>query len=537
MKNPYRLFLWLTVLGAVILCLPQINFYDQLSQGDHGRDLYAAQAALRGELPYQDYWWVYGPLMPYYFALFYKLTGGTIVSFLIGKLVLKVLCALFFYLGAATLIAPSIAFLGAMWFTQSQQDFFFTFNHLGGITVQMAILFFLFSYIKNQNLKQLWIALGLVFVYCLIKINFGLAALLAVLAAAAGSDFIFKTPFSAEKKKFYVAALGLPVAVFIVYWLLLKNLPFYAIRQCMPYFGDDQPHHLSPLQTIPYYFSQHWFTFIHHPLPLTFGLIIHSGTIISAYLLLKHKITGEYRTRLLLCLALLGVYFVLNFHEFAVSGVWYRSFWSLPFTFVFHIIMMATAFAILPVIVRRVIWVFFIVMMLLGVVASFFGTAQRKIPPAYLGGPHGKVYLGNEYQWTQTVNAVSSFLNENLKDDELFFALPYDCIYYYMTEKPSPTRQLIFFDHIKIPTEQEISIIKDLKNKKVKYVLISNRMASPELGLGTFGKTYCPLLYSYIMNNFEPHAREGGDWQKDPGWGHNHGVMIFKRKSPQPVKD
>ena len=62
---------------------------------------------------------------------------------------------------------------------------------------------------------------------------------------------------------------------------------------------------------------------------------------------------------------------------------------------------------------------------------------------------------------------VTDFLNTTLKKDDLFFALPYDCLYYYLTGKESPTRQLIFFDHIKIPPQQEISVIKELESNKI----------------------------------------------------------------------
>src|SRR5882724_3524336 len=129
-RRMHIIFLVFTAVAGIIFTLPHYNFQELLSQGDHGRDLYAAQEILRGKLPYKDFWWVYGPLMPYYYAFFYKFAGGSIFSFLLGKLVLKTTCAAFFYLAAETVMAPSVAFLGALWFAQGQQEFFFTFNHV-----------------------------------------------------------------------------------------------------------------------------------------------------------------------------------------------------------------------------------------------------------------------------------------------------------------------------------------------------------------------------------------------------------------------
>ena len=104
---------------------------------------------------------------------------------------------------------------------------------------------------------------------------------------------------------------------------------------------------------------------------------------------------------------------------------------------------------------------------------------------------------------------VTDFLNTTLKKDDLFFALPYDCLYYYLTGKESPTRQLIFFDHIKIPPEQEISVIRELEKNRIGYVLMSNRIISNETGLGIFGKTYCPLwpIYRQILYALDPPGR------------------------------
>ena len=77
-------FLILSVLYTIIYVWPELNFQDMLAQGDHGRDLYAFEAVLKGQLPYKDFWWVYGPIMPYYYGLFYKISGFHITSILAG---------------------------------------------------------------------------------------------------------------------------------------------------------------------------------------------------------------------------------------------------------------------------------------------------------------------------------------------------------------------------------------------------------------------------------------------------------------------
>ena len=82
-------FLIFTLLAGIFILAPQRDFQLFLAQGDHGRDLYCFKATLDGQLPYRDYWWVYGPLMPFYYSLFLKFFGIQVPSILLGKIVLN----------------------------------------------------------------------------------------------------------------------------------------------------------------------------------------------------------------------------------------------------------------------------------------------------------------------------------------------------------------------------------------------------------------------------------------------------------------
>ena len=531
---------------SALFAWPELNFQDLLSQGDHGRDLYAFDAVTHGKLPYKDFWWVYGPLMPYYYGLFFKVFGVHITSVLLGRAILVVACSTFFYLAAACLMSPGLAFLASAWFTQGRQEFFFTYNHIGGIVAELVIGWCLLSYIKDASMRYLWMALISVFILGLIKINFGLAGLVGIMLSVLWIDFSRRRPFDDQKKKFFVCAAALvPLGLAIIYWLLLKDLPLYAIRQCMPYFGDDQPYHASPLMVIPYFLTQQWLSLIHSirdwqplflfygpPLPIgiIFTIILHGCTLLSVYLLISRRVEKNYRQEILLALAIIGIFFVVYFHEFLVSGVWYRNYWSGPFLELFHFVMIAVVFTFIPKFLRILILIFLWRLVIIGIVAHIGIIQSQKQPYRYLTMDRGHIYVGNEPQWTDTVNRITEFLNTTLKKDDAFFAMPYDCLYYYLTGKASPTRQLIFFDHIKIPQQQDIAVIKELENNSISYILMSSRIISDEKGLGVFGKTYCLLLSQYVQDNFVPVIRQGGNWNQPPGWANNHGVIILKRK-------
>src|SRR5882724_8587296 len=139
-RRMHIIFLVFTAVAGIIFTLPHYNFQELLSQGDHGRDLYAAQEILKGKFPYKDFWWVYGPLMPYYYAACFKFFGVHIPSMLLGKVILNVLAGTFFFLAFAEIFPPIAACLGAIWLMAFHSDFFFTYNHAGGIAVMMAAI-------------------------------------------------------------------------------------------------------------------------------------------------------------------------------------------------------------------------------------------------------------------------------------------------------------------------------------------------------------------------------------------------------------
>jgi len=127
------------------------------------------------------------------------------------------------------------------------------------------------------------------------------------------------------------------------------------------------------------------------------------------------------------------------------------------------------------------------------------------------------------------VESTHKYLEDSLGEDEQFFALPFDPIFYFLTAKKSPVRQLIFFEHKNITLDQERKIIAQLEAQSINTILVSNRSHSPHEGLGTLGKEYCPLISEYILENFEP-ILFIGDWVSPAGWAWQYGVKIYKRK-------
>ena len=530
MKNKNLFFLILTVLSSGLLFYLYIDYQSALAQGDHGRDLYAFAATLRGEVPYRDYWWVYGPLMPYYYGLFFKFLGINIPSILLGKLFLNLLAGVFFYLSLALMISPVFAYLGVLWFWTFQPDFFFTYNHAGGIAMLLAATYCLFAYIKTHRTAYLFAGLLSIFLLGLIKFNFGVMALVIFLSSVFMIDRAAPIPPTPAKRQFYIFALFIvPPILLFIYAALLYDLPNYEIRECFPYLKEDQQYYIPLFKGLSTWIKMILGNVVASWQNSLFGLLV-IGSMLQTFNRLFSKTTDKKtKIQVILAIMVLCLFYSASLHEFIRSGVLYRSYWARPFSMLLIFLCIGFAIKNFPQMIKLAVGAFLVFLLGQYWIAQVPFVTQQKSPEQYLAHEKGKVFLGNSPAWIDTILKTTEYLQTHLGKDELFFALPYDPIYYYLTGKQSPTRQLIFFDHIHIPPEQELKIIAELEQKKVNYILLSNRMDSSEAGLGTFGVSYGKLLKEYIVNHFSQEATFG-TWNQPAGWAWNHGTMILKRK-------
>ncbi len=470
--------------------------------------------------------------MPYYYSLFLKFFGISFLSAGIGQCVLLFICQLMVYLTLSLTIAPALAFLASIWFLIFYNNIIITYNHIGGVTVLLAITYCLFLYLKEQKFKYQISGYILIGLLCLIKINFGLVALIVFLFSSHLINRTLSHSWSAQNKKIQISLiLSILLLTFLIYYFLLRGLPLYAIRQCLPYLSADQPYNISPIDSLSSLLASIFKNIFSDISNFSFAVIILACLVQTAVAIKTKQLAGKTRDLFLLSVIILSIFYTANLHEFLLSGVIYRYWWATPFSILLIFIIIGKAIESLNKIVRLLIYsmlIFLIAVSLLNMTTSF---RQTKNPNQYFSQDKGKIYIGNDLDWQNTVNQTINFLKHNLAKDELFFAAPYDPLYYFLTGKDSPTRQLIFFEHINIPSEQEKEIIADLEKKQVNWIVLSSRMNSAEPGLGTLGLTYCPLIGKYIKENFEA-VVQFGDWMHPPGWAWNHGTAILKRKIP-----
>ncbi len=522
----------LLIFLAIIIHLPQLDFWPAIVQGDLGRDLYAFCRTQHGDLPYRGYFYQYGPLMPYYYAVFNILFGVNITSVLYGVILLDVLAGMLIYLILIRWTTPVTAILGASWFWLFYEKIIFNFNHIGAVPLILINVYLLIKFYESPRIWVFWGVVATVFILLLIKINIGLCIfassfliILAMIIKGRLRLFPIKWPL------LWLFLAPLASAIFI-YLLLFQGLPDYYIKQCLPitsgYHQFNQHILFVPKKLLWTIFYVHFFGFKPNyfptsvfPIFISYWVVIVSVISFIFLFIFSKKVLGSWMI-LLITLLFLS-------HEFIIIGVPYELWLPYP-------LFICLLFIMAEICLNKYPWAKMIWLSIVGVtlVMQFTGVYYLKkqlvnMENHFIPWDKVKIYSWNPPNWILTVEETVNYLRTHLGPGEKFLALPYEPIYYWLLDRKSPVVETMFFDIINIPPQQEIRIIADLERERVKYIILSNRVHSPEAGLGKFGITNCPNIYKYINDNFKK-VITFGRWNNSGEWFWDHAISIYERK-------
>lgn len=524
------IFLCALCIGALIQ-YPFLNFQVKLAQGDHGLNLYAIEAVLNGQKPYRDFHWFYSPFMLYFYAFFFLVFKSSVLTILHAVAFIKIATGMLIYATLALYFTPILSLIGAMWFWIFSSDFTYTYNHTGGWLLSMFSFLFLVSYLKTSQIKNLYFALCGTMILCLIKLNFGISTLAGILASVAFIDLILKRPVDKNKKYFYFYSfIGFPAILSLLHVYFLWNIPFYNIRQCFQYFGTDAYKGTYPsiFETIFTSFRNHFTMLTRHPinLLLDISLLVIFLTLVIQYLRNKDKRKNILPVFLLLFACF--TFYLLNLHEYLLSAVRFRGFWAEPFKYILIFILLGWAVEFIHKKRHLIVYVTLLAVPLTTYMTNIQATEAIKTPTQFL--PHKKagVYTTNSPYWTATVLQTTAFLKEHMTEKELFLVVPYAPIYYFLMDKPSPVRQLAFFDFQNITKEEQQRTIREIETKNVNWLITTSRVIGDAAGLGRFGKSNSLRLKQYLDDHFE-FVIQFGKWDTNGGWIDPHGTKIYRR--------
>lgn len=512
---------FLVIIGTALL-YPYRNFQTSLTLDDHGNSLYAFQKTLEGSRPYRDYWWPYGPLMPYYFSFFLGLLGQSIHSVLIGYRVLYFLCGAVFYFILKRFFAPHLALTATAFFWVFNVQLSYTYNHTGGVLAILLVIYQVVSYIKTRKNHYLYVCLGCIFIASLIKINFGPVMLGGFMVALYSINKICGHPAPGHQKHIYFLAIGgIPLLICCTYWFFVQGLPFYAMRQSFLFF-DLNPLPGSIWNLVQYPIAHYTRRLYRYHLWWAYVLFLFSAAYI---LFLRHrkripeKLAKEHKA-VLITLAVMA-FFCL--HEYWATGINFKMLWAEPlgFLFVFFIIFLAMTHC--PKAIQIVLCILFFGASAQAHIAALYRWQSEK---QYINLPRGKIYVANGNSEVEIMTRVTEFLTSNLAPGETFLSVPNMQLYYFLANKNSPVALTEFT--VPIPHEQEADIIRKLKTKEIKFVILSNQVYHLKIGRDMPGESPCVLLKNYIESHYRPYA-VFGEWVKKEQWTNHDGIMILKR--------
>lgn len=524
----HLLFLILTGLFGIVFLAPQINFQSAIAVGDHGLNYYTFQQIANGQRLYKDFWWGYGPFSPYYYAAFYKFFGENMASVVLGRTVLIYLSGMFCYMTVARFAAPLLGMATAVWFWVYNPDFFYGYNHTPAFTIFLATAWLIFSYYKAPRAWQIISAFILLFILFLIRINMALALLTGFVTAIWITDkYIHKNDDRKNLIRNLACGLGIAALSGLVYWYMLAGLPSYAVLQCMPYFSKV---YQAPSSFMKYYMYFKFLTMItgqNWRYILTFGVIVLSIVLVVRRLI-NPATDKKTRTDILFALGTIAGLLLLVAHEFIIGYQLYRVNWTIPFQMIFFMLVIGFAFQRYHLNIRYAVILFVLLVAMFDSYRYLNRVRELKVPGHWIGLKNAQIYVGNQPEWIRTVEETTHYLENILEEDETFFALPYEPMYYYLTNRRSPTWHVLMMIGSELNSVQEQEMIGTLKDKKMRYVLLSNRYRSKEPDMGTLGETHLKGLAKYIDSHYQTEVTFGS-WDTDPGWNFNHGLKILKR--------
>jgi hypothetical protein len=536
-RHKIRVFLLLTILSGIIYTWPLHNFQHFLATGDHGRELYCFKKTMEGAVPYHDYSWLAGPLIPYSFAAIFKLFGATIQSALLGQNLFIILTGVLIYLICCVFMYPSLAFIAALFYWgYRDMEFFYSYEHISGVVLFLCALLCLFRYIKDGKFNHVLWGFVALFALSLVRLHIAAASLCAFGTSILLIDYL-KKDVKRNKKRFVYLGLfaTLLLSSFLVYWFLLHNLASYEIQQTFPY---GKSHRSDTGTSI---FSA-FLIFIHMVVIMFkiswvrpfFGFLILFALGYCVYLIVAGKQDRTHKTNMTLSLSTLFIFIAFILMEFLVSSTLFRLVWVFPlillliFYLLYYLLNLGPKTIFTPLVVRLIILTLFVTVLFQ--IRNFTSMINSFKNPAHewIIGPN-RIYTTQHQDFFKTVYQTVDYLRENVPPGQKIFVLPHDSLYYFLSEHDNGSRELAIFQHTQIPTEQEQKMIKDLEKNNVNWIVVSNRAFSPEPGMGYFGTTHCVNLGKYINDHFEP-ATQFGSWDRMPGWAWDHGTRIYKRK-------
>ena len=510
-----------------------------------GRDLYAFWMTHQGYRPYRDYWWQYGPVMPYYFSFFFQAAGAGLASVRIGLGLLFFLCALFSFRTLRVLVSSVPAFLASLAFLSLDIGFVpgsaglinitHTFNHFGTYPFLLLAVGSLWKYFLTRKPRWIYAGAAAIAGMSAVKIHAGLTSCFAFfLAILAEEGFrVFR-----DRKKIQLPRLHLGLAaavwaslVFTIYAPFFRGLSWEWIDRCFTIstgkaFMEDRYTVLQNLKHLVLRFTV-W------DRGRLFWLAGFSGIGFLGFLGMKNleQDRKPFFIKAYFSLLLFGV----NAIDYFVDGNIHRvDFWFFPLWVLVAGLSLEALKTLLPSGSRISLALLSFCLLLVLPVLNLREALGWQVPGRYLDFPNGKVFMGGDMESVNVIQKGSAFIRDHTRPTERILALPYDPLYCFLAGRRHAVRELWFGRAALITPREEAGIIQAVEAQKVPLVILSNQAEIPGFGFGYFGRTHCQKLAEYLTGHYQE-VKTFGSWDiRNPN---RHSIKILMRKLDLPAEN
>ncbi|MBL4889647.1 MAG: hypothetical protein JKX97_06470 [Candidatus Lindowbacteria bacterium] len=415
------------------------SFYNKqnIAPGDHGRDLYVFDSILKGETPYLDFLWIYGPLMPYVYAMSMKMFGITIVSAISTYLVLALgVSLLTFFVCNELEFSATGCFLAALIVFYDLARFFHTYNHIGAtIFITLYFLFWIRQWKQTiSDSTYNFLVFATVVGAIVVKYNMGLALLaISFVNSIVRLSFArFGTRLTSIFKT--VALTTIPVVVgVIVYWAFLRDVPWVHVKQCFISVGKTYRVFASPIEVLSEF---GYFNMTTAPFFLSIVIPFNVVWLISS---VRKAFSGE-REQIMFCLGFVVSEILLS-HEFIMAGATYSlHYFLLPIVVVnFGLIgkwsLDVVSEKMSSVHLKRFVSAIVPFVALASVLILIYGNYYRfERFNSKINLPRANIFTTNP-EFNFMTEELVRYIESNTSDQEKIMIFPDDALYYFLSNR------------------------------------------------------------------------------------------------------
>ena len=492
-----------------------------LNDGDHGRDLISFLMTSKGQMPFIDYKWIYGPLMPFYYAVLFKIFSPDVLVASVGWYMLFATAIILFYILASDLFSPLISALITLLFVVYHGFYYHTFNHIGGTLSIIAIMLFFIRYIRLDKKVFIYLTSLCLIILGLIKFNMFLAVFPGCFIAL----------FIRSKKQLISFSIITLLPLLVVYSVFIFCLPSHNLYDIFPYGSkflmsgtkDFFSNMISPLYIAP--------SIVEYNNPLIIlqykiyysHLIYYLALFISAIALYTFR---KDKDRFIVLL-FLTVTSLLTSHEFLMYQVDYSlKYWMLP------VIIISATFALVNMLelydkAQKILFVTLTYIAIFGYVINILIFSADF---TLIDSPRARVSI-YPASYANYVYSVSDYLLKNTAPEDKVLAIPYNSLFLFLADRQNSSSINEFLYISGLDEAKEQTVINDLITSNTQIILLSNMSSDIKTGTGEFGKTHAQLLSNFIYKNYSPIMiiPEFYDQKQNIAYGK---VITFFKKNP-----